>query len=391
MRLFGRNDLVLLGGLTIALVVVFSRPVARLLEFAREIDATRGVQLLPALVILATVFIFHQLWKRHEMRAEAMGASTREREATQRAHEMERLVAFGQALARSLENDAIRAAATAHLPLLAPGRGVWAMTRNAAIWDPLLAVGDAQPAQREEAARRALGEPGAAQAVIDDVCFPMIVAGHPVGVLGVSAAPPLRDHERSMLAAAAALLGVSVKNAQLFREVHDNSVRDMLTGCFNRRHALEVMDAELRRARRSSQPLSLVMFDLDHFKAINDTHGHLCGDAVLAAIGVRMKAVLRTSDLRCRYGGEEFLALLPDTPLGGACRVAENLRQDIADHPVTWNGMSIPITASFGVTGIMPGEVDPLVLMARADGALYRAKQDGRNCVRVVDESAALA
>src|SRR5690348_8096871 len=98
MKVFGRNDLILIAGLTIAAVVVFSQPVGELLQMAQELDRTRGVQLLPALIILATVFIFHQVWKRQEMRAEALSSLAAARDATQRAREMERLVAFGQAL-----------------------------------------------------------------------------------------------------------------------------------------------------------------------------------------------------------------------------------------------------------------------------------------------------
>jgi diguanylate cyclase (GGDEF)-like protein len=124
------------------------------------------------------------------------------------------------------------------------------------------------------------------------------------------------------------------------------------------------------------------MFDLDHFKRINDRYGHLAGDAVLAAVGGRMKAVLRGSDMKCRYGGEEFLLLLPDTPLSGAHRVAETLRVELHEHPVSFNDERITVTASFGVTTITPGEVDPMAIMARADRALYRAKQEGRNCIR---------
>src|SRR5215216_6455929 len=127
------------------------------------------------------------------------------------------------------------------------------------------------------------------------------------------------------------------------------------------------------------------MFDLDHFKAINDRYGHLCGDAVLAQVGQRMKAVLRGSDVKCRYGGEEFLVLLPDTPLAGGRRVAESLRRDIEEHPVHWNGETIRITASFGVTNVAAGEIDPLTILARADGALYRAKQAGRNRVHITE------
>src|SRR4030095_1392787 len=99
-----------------------------------------------------------------------------------------------------------------------------------------------------------------------------------------------------------------------------------------RRHSMEVMDSELRRARRSRGSFSVVMFDIDHFKSINDRVGHLCGDAVLAQVGHRMKAVLRGSDVKCRYGGEEFLVLLPDTTPAGARRVADLLRTKLEER-----------------------------------------------------------
>lgn len=219
----------------------------------------------------------------------------------------------------------------------------------------------------------------------------MIVAGTPVGVLGVSPEPPLTEHERIVMAAAAALLAVSLKNAELFHEVRETSVRDSLTGCFTRQHALQVMDAELRRSRRSKLTLSLVMLDLDRFKDINDRFGHLCGDAVLAGVGQQMNAVLRGSDLKCRFGGEEFLILLPETPLSGARRVAETLRRELEEHPVRWNDASVPVTASFGITAITPGEVDAQAIIGRADAALYRAKECGRNCVRADDAHEAIA
>jgi diguanylate cyclase (GGDEF)-like protein len=215
----------------------------------------------------------------------------------------------------------------------------------------------------------------------------MIVAGTPEGVLGVSSDPPLTDHQRSILSAAAALLAVSLKNSQLFREVRENSVRDALTGCFNRAHALEVLDAEIRRARRSKLPLSLIMFDLDNFKAINDRHGHLCGDAVLSAVGATMKSELRGSDLKCRYGGDEFMVILPDTPLAGAKQVSENLRAALELHPITWNAEQVRVTASFGVGVVNPTDQDPLAAIARADAALYRAKDRGRNDVQAEEQA----
>ena len=96
-----------------------------------------------------------------------------------------------------------------------------------------------------------------------------------------------------------------------------------------------------------------------------------------------MREVLRGSDLKCRYGGEEFLVLLPETPLEGAKRVADTLRRELADLPVGWKGEVVRVTASFGVSVAMPSEVDPTALIARADAALYRAKNQGRNCVRL--------
>jgi len=391
MKVAGRNDLVLVGGLAASVFVVFSRALEHLFDLIREIEETSGLRLLPALLILAGVFAFHQVRKRHELGAEALGAAEAARQATERAAEMERLASFGQALARSLNEEAIQMAATAHLPLLAPGRGAWVLVRTPNTWRSLITVGDSLPFDRERAARRVVGESDIGIGPPPDfTCFPMIIAGTPVGVLGVASEPSLLDEQRRIITAAAALLAVSLKNAELFREVHEHSVRDALTGCFNRRHALEVIDGELRRARRSQMPLSMVMLDLDHFKRINDQYGHLAGDAVLAAVGSRMKAVLRGSDMKCRYGGEEFVLLLPDTPLSGARRVAETLRAELENHPVTFNEDRIRVTASFGVTAITPGEVDPLVIMARADAALYLAKQEGRNCVRVTEESPTL-
>ena len=396
MRVMGRNDVVLMVGLTVALFVIFSGPVSQLLDYVREIEETRGLHLLPALFILATIFSFHQIRKRQEMRDEAHVNARSAREATERASEMSRLVAFGHALARSMDSDSsdtIRDVAAAHIPLLAPGRGAWAMTRTrGGHWESLTAVGESTPSDRERAARCALGEadplvgptPG-------EICFPMIVAGTPEGVLGVAPEPPLTDHQRSVLSAAAALLAVSLKNSQLFREVRENSVRDGLTGCYNRSHALEVLDGEIRRARRSKLPLSLVMFDLDNFKEINDRHGHLCGDAVLAAVGARMKAELRGSDLKCRYGGDEFMVILPDTPLGGAKQVSENLRRQLETYGVAWNNEQIRVTASFGITPVNPADQDPLAAIARADAALYRAKERGRNDVQVEEQPPALA
>ncbi len=381
MRIVGRNDVFLIGGLAIALWVVSSRQLGTLLDRAREIDHSRGLQLVPGLAILAVVFLVHQFRKRQEMRVEAT-------QATSRVAEMERLVAFGQALAHALDEDSIRAAATEHLPVLASGRHAWAMVRADDEWLPLTPIGTESRAALELAANRAVGGLDVSSGPPnDDLCFPLVAAGEAIGALGISSEPALTEAQRSVMTAAAALLAASVRNAGRFLEVRENSARDALTGCFNRRHCIEALDTELRRARRSHGLFSVVMFDLDHFKDVNDRFGHLCGDAVLAMVGQRMHVVLRGSDLKCRYGGEEFLVLLPETPLmPGAHRVAEMLRHDFMEHPVHWNGETVSITASFGITDIVPGEVDMNTVIGRADAALYQAKQAGRNCTCVSEQ-----
>src|SRR6188474_370609 len=391
MRLFGRNDIVLLGGLALALFIVFSQPLGKMFDFVSEIEDTYQVQLLPAFMILVALYSFHQVRKREEVRVAALASASAAAHATARADEMERLIAFSQAIARSLTEESIKAAAIAHVPQLAPNRTAWALARSDGQWRPLMNVGDVTPLAQESAAKIALCEIDPPPGVEPEfTCFPMIIAGMPVGVLGVAARPEMADDQRRILTTAAALLAVSLKNSELFREVVESNVRDPLTACVTRRHGMWIFQTEMRRARRSQLPMTLIVFDLDHFKAINDRYGHLAGDAVLGAVGGRMNAVLRGSDLKCRYGGEEFLILLPDTPAQGAQRVAETLRREIEANSIPWNDEQLRVTASFGITAITPGEMDPLAAIARADEALYRAKQDGRNCVRSAAEAEAL-
>ncbi len=393
MRLFGRQDYLLLAGLTVAAIVVFAAPISRVLDFARDIERQSGLSLIPGLVLLVFVYILHQLRRRNQEEAHALAAEAAAKEAERRAEDMERLVAFGQALGRSLDFDSIRVAIAQHLPILAGTESVWVLVRKGAQWEAL--TGDTRGAedvlQWGDMAEQLLASSSQATGAPSTVGIPLLAGGQAVGVLGVrSEMGKLPPGRRPIIDAAAALLAVSVKNAELFRDVRDNSVRDALTGCFTRTHALEVIDAELRRARRSQTPVSAIMFDLDHFKDVNDRFGHLCGDAVLNAVGKRMREVLRGSDVKCRYGGEEFLVLLPETPLHGARRVAETIRREIADRPVPWSGEALTITASFGIAQTLPGEVNVQAVIARADQALYRAKDDGRNCVRIGAESATL-
>ncbi len=388
----------LLLGLALALIVVFARPIRYLLDLARDVENSFGLALVPALIILTGVFLFHQQGKRQEAKAQAAAAEATAQQAEARAAELERLLNFGQALGRALDTETIRDVVLHHLPKLTGTDEAWVLVRAAGRWEAL--AGTLHETRREvERARehladRVLGSQASqtswsAGAIVDEghICLPLTAGGHLVGVMGISE-DAFAEGKRRTVAMSAALLAICIRNAQLFSEVRDNSLRDGLTGCFNRTHAIEVINTELRRARRSQLPVSLIMFDIDHFKDINDQHGHLCGDAVLAVIGARMRDLLRGSDLKCRYGGEEFLVLLPETALEGAKRVADTLRRELAETAIPWQGATIGITASFGVTTALPSEVDSQALIARADAALYRAKDQGRNCVRLSIESA---
>jgi diguanylate cyclase (GGDEF)-like protein len=369
-------------GIALASYVLLSRPLADVFLRIGQVDERFDLQAAPAVVVISLVFGFYQFYRRRELSLEAQDASQASRDASIRADEMARLVSFGHALTRFPDFDSVRAAAGSHIPMLLPNRRVWVMTRAKGQWEPLVNVGETSAPDRERAARHAVGEGGLQLGTPgEDVCFPMVIADTPVCVLGVAADPPLTEHQRSVLSTCVALLAGALKNAELFQEVHENSLQDGLTGCFNRTHAIESLDTELRRSRRSKRPFSVLMFDIDTFKSINDRFGHLCGDAVLAAIGTRMRAALRSSDVKCRYGGDEFLVILPETPITGARQVCETLRRAIEKEPIAWADGIVSATASFGVTEISPGEIDPLAIVARTDAALYRSKQEGRNRV----------
>ena len=170
-----------------------------------------------------------------------------------------------------------------------------------------------------------------------------------------------------------------VKAREALRE---QATHDPLTGRWNRYALLEALQREYSRAGRDGTPLAVIMADLDHFKHVNDTYGHLAGDAILREAAARMQAAVRSYDLVGRYGGEEFLIVLPGTSGSNAMQLAERLRVTLAQEPVGHEFFRISITASFGVaaTGEGPGE-GCQNLIRLADEALYRAKEKGRNRV----------
>jgi diguanylate cyclase (GGDEF)-like protein len=388
MRQFVRQNGLLLVGVALSLVVLLAPPVSETLDSIHEFERERGLRLLPALAVLGVTYLFAKTRAREETRAQAAAdaaaADAAKRESGRRALELQRLVSFANAAAKALDADAVREAIKSNLLKIVGNDQLWVLTREGPGWEPLIGTSDpAVMAERVEFAEGLLA--GHRPGVTRDhrAGFPLMVGENVYGVLGINHAGRLEEDRQRLIEAAASLLAVALKNIQEVRSIRETGVRDGLTGCWTRTHALEVLDGELRRARRSKLPVAIILFDLDHFKQINDRYGHLCGDTVLKHIGQRMHDVLRSSDLKSRYGGEEFLAVLPSTTLHGAGCVAETLRREIESKPVPWGTEALTITASIGVTQAEPGELDIPAIIARADAALYRAKQQGRNCVRL--------
>jgi diguanylate cyclase (GGDEF)-like protein len=171
---------------------------------------------------------------------------------------------------------------------------------------------------------------------------------------------------------------------QANKEIRLLSIQDPLTGCFNRSYLDERLPDEVKRAKRYCHPLSLIMCDIDHFKLINDTYGHQTGDRVLEKFARRIHHAIRDRiDWLVRYGGEEFLIVLPETDIGGACCAAEKLRRIVCDQPFKISDLSLTVTASFGASGYAritastPTAIEKLI--DRADQCLYKAKEQGRN------------
>lgn len=158
--------------------------------------------------------------------------------------------------------------------------------------------------------------------------------------------------------------------------------QDALTGAYNKRHTLTRLEEEYNWSKHKKRPLSLIVLDLDHFKAVNDTYGHDVGDMVLKSVAHRIQDQLRLEDIFGRFGGEEFVILLRDTSVASAYRVADRIRQKIGRWPIHTSGGALNVTASLGVACSTDGDNDcPQTLFKQADTRLYEAKASGRNCV----------
>jgi diguanylate cyclase (GGDEF)-like protein len=216
------------------------------------------------------------------------------------------------------------------------------------------------------------------------LCLPLAAASETLGILYLElpAGTRLSDPLPRRAALIAETIALSLANLRLRESLRNQAIRDALTGLYNRRYMEETLARELARAARTRSSVSVVIFDVDHFKKYNDQFGHSGGDAVLRELGALAASTFRASDVVCRFGGEEFVAILPDSPLTGAYKRAESLRADARRLSVRHNGETLgSISISAGVSVFPEDGATPEALLAAADEALYRSKREGRDRV----------
>lgn len=218
------------------------------------------------------------------------------------------------------------------------------------------------------------------------LCLPMNVAGEALGL--VTLKRPLSDADwlladwRQLALSFAESIKMSISNLKLREALREQAIRDPLTGLYNRRYLENVLPRELNRSVRSQRPMSIVMIDIDHFKRFNDTYGHKAGDLVLQAVARNMQEFLRSSDLACRYGGEEFVLLLAEMEGETAVRRIERLLEQVSLLTIESEGLGLPtITFSAGVASCPLHATQQEQLLGLADAAMYSAKNGGRNRV----------
>lgn len=221
------------------------------------------------------------------------------------------------------------------------------------------------------------------------VCIPIIAQGESLGVLylrkkGADTSHPFNEQ---LATTASEQIALALANLRLRETLRSQSILDPLTGIYNRRFMEETLAREIRRAERNQHEVGLLMFDLDHFKKFNDTFGHEAGDALLRELGQLLKTNIRGSDVACRFGGEEFVLILPETTVEDAQQRAEELRKKIHQLTVIHRGQALGIiTASLGVGAYPKHALTGEGLIQIADKALYQAKAEGRDRVAIAKE-----
>ena len=220
------------------------------------------------------------------------------------------------------------------------------------------------------------------------LCLPLVSQGEAIGVLHfqINHRNELADSEKSIACTFADQIALSVANLRLREALRNQSIRDPLTGLYNRRYLEEMMERETRRAIRAEHGLGVLMLDIDHFKRFNDTYGHDAGDTILRETAAFLTSSVRAEDIVCRYGGEEFVIILPMADARASQARAERIRSKIRELSTMHQGKALgTITVSMGVAELPEHGTTPKELLAAADAALYRAKRGGRDRVEAAE------
>jgi diguanylate cyclase (GGDEF)-like protein len=375
-RFFRHRDASLAFALIVGAAIVFLQPLRPFLSAAEDLSSTYNVDLIPGFIMLVVAYTAH-FWRR---RLEAVIATRREaweaEEAERAGAELKQLVATLQAFGNSADGATLSGELARLLQPFLKNRRCWVATSTSDGWCWLLEPFDKSDSYSLMNLARSFADPyqGEEPLPSDWYLVPLRTRGQMLGVLGVDKSQPMTAPERCRAEAVATVLAISIKNVQLFTKMRSINESDALTGCFNRAYGFEALELQLRRSKRTQSRMAVLMLDVDDFKTINDRHGHLAGDRVLEAVGSTLRRTLRTTDIKCRYGGDEFLVVLLDTPLDAARSVAEHLRRACESVQVDVPGGRLSCKISVGVTDSNPGELDAPSLVHRADEALYLDK-----------------
>ena len=232
------------------------------------------------------------------------------------------------------------------------------------------------------------------------LCVPLVAQGETLGLLhlrlsetvshaalgALAKKEPYPEGQIQLAQAVAGSLAVAIANIRMQQKLREQSIRDPLTGLFNRRHLQETLERAVWRAQSEHEPLAVLMIDIDHFKAFNDTHGHEAGDAMLHELGRFLTSEIREKDIACRYGGEEFALILPGATLQAGRERAEHLRRGARELTVSHHRQTLgPLSLSVGLAHMPSHASTAPELMRAADAAMYRAKAKGRDQVRLAE------
>lgn len=348
-----------------------------------------------------------EMWERDQARRKLDEQNEKMvHELTERSHRATMLAKMGELLQSCVNNDEVFAAALGFGPKIFPARrGALALlnpARDAAevagSWHdcelpmPVFEVSSCWALRTGHPHLVPAGDttsPCAHAAGVKHtyLCIPVLAQGEAIGILhfqATDAVPDLPEAELSLQTTFAGQVGLSVANIRLREALRSQSIKDPLTGMYNRRFLTEIMDREIRRAVRAEQALGILMLDLDHFKRFNDTYGHEAGDTILKETAAFLSRSIRVEDTVCRFGGEEFVVILPTADMNAAHARGERIRSKLREVTVLHQGQSLGmITVSVGVAALPQHGTSSKELLEAADAALYRAKREGRD--RVVD------